>query len=36
LRGLPGRALRDEPREAAFDLLVREPERATVLLAMAA
>jgi hypothetical protein len=36
LRGLPGRPLRDAPREAAFDLLVREPERATVLLAMTA
>jgi hypothetical protein len=37
LRGIAGRARRDPPaREVAFDLLVRVPERATVLLAMSA
>jgi len=35
LRGAAGRPLREPPREVAFDLLVRLPERATVLLAMA-
>src|SRR5262249_57859944 len=34
LRGAAGRALRDLPREVAFDLLVRVPQRAAVLLAM--
>jgi hypothetical protein len=35
-RGAAGRELRDLPREEAFDLLVRVPERAAVLLAMIA
>ncbi|OBI87278.1 hypothetical protein A9X00_24695 [Mycobacterium sp. 1245805.9] len=34
LRGAAGRALRDLAREGAFDLLVRAPERAAVLLGM--
>jgi hypothetical protein len=34
LRAGAGRALRDPPRDAALELLVRAPERAAVLLAM--
>jgi hypothetical protein len=36
LLGAVDRPLRDAPREVAFDLLVRAPERAAVLLAMPA
>ncbi|EUA54840.1 hypothetical protein I553_1381 [Mycobacterium xenopi 4042] len=36
LRGVRGRVDREPPRETAFDLPVRVPDRATVLLAMVA